>query len=112
MPYLIQDLCNRARIPLNDDDDDDTNRRYPDATKLLPYAKSALETALRIRPDLFIGVYATSDFSALALTDAFPIEGQFLQVFADYITARVEGVDDEHMDSGRARRYYELFLAG
>jgi len=111
MAYDIQALCDRARIPLNDDDDVDANRRYPDATKLLPYAIASLETGLRKRPDLFLGNF-TADYSTLALTDPFPLEGKFLQVFADYITARVEGVDDEHMDQGRAKRYYDLFLAG
>jgi len=108
MAYTVQNLLDRARIPLNDADKD----RYTDADKLLPYAKAGLETAFRKRPDVFFGQYTALDFSTLVVGAAFPLPNEYLQVVSDYITARCEGVDDEHMSMGRAKTYYELFLAG
>ncbi|MGH8910018.1 MAG: hypothetical protein ACRD0K_26870 [Egibacteraceae bacterium] len=105
--YLIQDALDRARFPLNDVDGD----RYTDVV-LLPIARGGLEGVFRKRPDLFFGQYDALDFSALAVTDPFPLEPYYLQVLADYITARAEGVDDESMSSGRAQTYYTLFVAG
>jgi len=110
MPYTLQDALDRARFPLNDDDGD----RYPD-TRLLPVVKGAFETAFRKRPDLFYALLTTVpplDFSALVATDPFPLADEYLQVISDYVTARAEGVDDEHMSTGRAANYYNLFLAG
>jgi len=110
MAYILQDVLDRARFPLNDDDAD----RYPDA-RLMPVVKGAFETAFRKRPDLFFALLTDVpplDFSAMVVGEPFPLPDEYLQVIADYVTARAEGVDDEHMSTGRARNYYELFLMG
>ena len=51
MPTM-QEVCDVARIPLNDDDKD----RYADAT-LLGYLNTAFRRAYVVRPDLRFGQY-------------------------------------------------------
>lgn len=108
MAFTFQQLIDKARIPLNDVD----KVRYVD-TELLDYARDAYLMTYRHRPDLFIGMFAAlPSFSAFGLTSAFPLDDMYLPVVADYITARAEYKDDEHVVSQRAAQMMAMFGAG
>lgn len=104
MPTM-QELCDRARIPLNDASKD----RYLDAD-LLGFGNAAIRRAYQLRPDLKFGAYAT-DYSDLALTGTFPLPSYFLQPVADYIAGRMNTVDDETANGERAVVLMQLFEA-
>ena len=95
MAYTMQQLVDRARLPLNDADKD----RYTDAN-LLAYAVDGLTLACNKRPDLLIGNWSLT-FNALVLGDTFPLSNRYFPIVQDYITARAELWDDEHTDSAR-----------
>lgn len=109
MSFTIQQLVDKARIPLNDDDKD----RYSDA-KLLTYAQDAYLMILRHRPDVLVGSFsAPTAWSALALGSTFPyVDDVYFPIIADYITGRAEMVDDEHVLSGRATAFITMFGGG
>ena len=106
MALTYQSVVDQARIPLNDAD----KVRYPDAD-LLSYANNGMLTLMKRRPDLFIGQFATLPTGQNVLTDAFSLGAEYVQTISDYVTARAEMGDDEHVDSGRAALYVQLFGA-
>lgn len=99
----MQDLCDLARIPLNDDG----QARYPD-TEMLKYANAGIGAVYKLRPDLKFGSYS-SEFAPLALGGTFPLPSHYLQVMADYIGFRCETKNDEAANMGRAGAYMEIF---
>jgi hypothetical protein len=109
MAFTFQQVADRARIPLNDSD----KVRYPDS-ELLTHAVDAYLLLRRYRPDLFITSYtALPDFNTLTLTSPFPgADDHLLPAVADYVTARAEFKDDEHVLKERAQLFYQLFSAG
>ena len=109
MSFTIQQLVDRARVPLNDSDKD----RYSDA-QLLVFAQDAYLSIVRHRPDVFIGGYATLPlWSSLGLTTAFPSIGdEYMPIIADFITSRAEMLDDEFVNSGRAAQFMTMFGTG
>ena len=102
MAYTMQQLVDRARIPLNDSAKD----RYTDAT-LLGYAIDGLERAVAKRPDLLIDNWGAA-YNAYVLATTFPLSNRYFQILADYVTARAQLVDDEKVDEGR----FAVFMAG
>jgi hypothetical protein len=106
MAFTYQSVIDLARIPLNDAD----KARYSDAD-LLSYANHGLLTLLKRRPDLFVGSYSSLPDGEKALTDSFPLPVQYVQTIADYVTGRAEMSDDEHVNSGRAAAFAQLFGA-
>jgi hypothetical protein len=92
----MQDILDDARRPLNDAD----KTRYPDVN-LLAYANAGLRTLRLKRPDLFFGQYATP-FTSTLVTDVLPIDDIYRPALADYVTARAESIDDEHVNSAGA----------
>lgn len=107
MPLTMQEIVDRARIPLNDSDSVDANRRWPDA-ELLKHAKSALQTLLLKRPDLFFGSIATFSAEALVIGSAFPLGEGYAPPVIDWVTARAETKDDESVSSGAAASFFSL----
>ena len=109
MSFTIQQLVDRARIPLNDSAGD----RYTDA-ELLGYAQDAYLMMRRHRPDILLGNFdAPTSWSALALGTNFPyVDDEYLPVIADYVTARAEFKDDEHVVAQRAQAFLAMFGAG
>lgn len=99
----MQEVVDRARIPLNDADKD----RYSD-DDLLGYANAGIARAYEIRPDLKFGAYGTP-FSPLSLSGTFPLSYGKLQTIADYVTFRAETADDEHVNSNRAIAFNAMF---
>ena len=106
MPFTYQSVVDLARIPLNDAD----QARYPDSTLLL-FLNHALLQILKRRPDLFIGQFDSPLQGQNGLADAFPLPAEYVQTIADYVTARAEMTDDEHVNSGRAGVFLQLFGA-
>lgn len=108
MSFTFQNLVDRARLPLNDA----AKVRYPDS-ELLSYAVDAFLLLRRYRPDLHIGDWTIDNWSTLALGTTFPnIPDEYLPVIADYVTARAEFKDDEHVVAERAQAFYALFTSG
>lgn len=104
MAFTYQDVVDLARIPLNDEDKD----RVKDSN-LLTFANHGVMELVKRRPDLFIGQYQTLPTGQNALTDTFPLDAQYVQLVADYVTARASSVDDEFINSGRAALFMQLF---
>lgn len=108
MSFTFQQLLNRARVPLNDAD----KARYPDS-ELLTYAQDAYLMLRRYRPDMFHSTWVLPDWSAFTVGTTFPAApDEYLPAIADYVTARAEFKDDEHVVAERAQAFYQLFMAG
>ena len=103
MAFTYQSVVDLARIPLNDA----AKARYDDAT-LLSFANNGMLTLTKRRPDLFIGSYASLPDGQKALTDVFPLPGEYVQTLADYVTGRAETTDDEFANSGRAALFLQM----
>lgn len=103
--YTMQQVIDRARIPLNDADKD----RYPDED-LLVYGNEALAILRRRRADLFLGNLA-GGMPALNLGDLLPFDDAYLPAVADYVTARAETRDSEEELISRATVFFGLFSA-
>jgi len=101
--YTMQQVIDRARIPLNDAD----KHRYPDAD-LLVYGNEALSILRRQRADLFLGNLA-GGFAALDLSDLLPFDDAYVPAVADYMTARAETRDSEEELLNRATVFFGLF---
>lgn len=104
MPLSYQSIIDLARIPLNDED----KTRYSDQA-LLSFTNQGVLQILKHRPDLFIGEFNNLPDGERVLTDAFPLRPAYSQTVADYVTARAEMADDEHVSSGRAALFMQLF---
>lgn len=74
--------------------------RYTEPERI-GFVTDALNTIKNVRPDLFLGQYGTS-IGPLALGDPLPIEDQFFRPVVDYVIARCETKDEEHVVSARA----------
>ena len=103
MPTTVQEIINKARVPLNDD----SKLRWPDA-ELLNYYNDALKVLRVRRPDLFFGTYSTP-VDDQSVGDAVPIEGQYHPALCDYVTARAMFKDSEEAAQGAATSFYTLF---
>ena len=102
-----QTVLDLAREDLNDDAKD----RYTDA-QLMKHANDGTDEMLGLRPDMFIGFFSldmVTNGAQYATTDTLPFDGRFKRVLADYIVARAEMKDDEHVVSGRASLMAQLF---
>ena len=99
----MQTVIDLARIPLNDNG----KVRYLD-TVLLGYANSGIKLLRQKRPDIFFGKYGTP-VTDLALSDAFPIDDDYRQPIADYVTARAHSTEDEASLVAKAQSFFSLF---
>ena len=73
--------------------------RYPEGERI-GFVVDALQMIRNARPDLFIGKF-TSPIGTLTLASALPIDEQFFRPIVDYVIARCETKDAEHIESGR-----------
>jgi hypothetical protein len=97
-----QNIIDQARLPLVDA----AKVRYTD-TDALAYLNFGLMFLRGKRPDLFIGSLS-GDMTALTLAGTVPIEQQYHQALADYVTARAETHDDETAMNERAKDFFSL----
>lgn len=107
MAFTVQQVIDRARIPLNDA----TKARYSD-TELAGYANDAYYMLRRYRPDFFLGLWASLPAS-LAAGEEFPgVDLMYLPSISDYVTARAEFKDDEAVIAQRAQAMISMAIAG
>lgn len=107
MAFTVQQVIDRARIPLNDA----AKTRYADSEMAI-YANDAYYLLRRYRSDLFLGQWTTLPAS-LALTDTFPsVNIMYLPSIADYVTARAEFKDDEAVIAQRAQAMLAMAISG
>ncbi|MEP6606489.1 MAG: hypothetical protein ABJA60_10290 [Nitrosospira sp.] len=106
MAFTYHSVVDLARVPINDVNKD----RYADSVLLL-FANHAMLQIFKRRPDLFVGKFANIPDGERSLDDAFPLPAEYVQTVADYVTARAEMTDDEHVNSGRAAAFMQLFGA-
>lgn len=98
----VADVLNSAKQTLNDED----QVSYTEAEKI-SFVVDALQSLRNMRPDLFLGTYATS-IGALTTTSILPIHDQFFRPIVDYVIGRCETKDAEHITSGRAELMLKL----
>lgn len=103
MPYTMQQVCDRARTPLNDAAKD----RYSDP-QLLDWANDCVKVLRRERPDLFFGQFEALP-GDLAFAGTLPVPDEFFPAVSAYVTGMAETVDDEHVNRGRADLFLKLF---
>ncbi len=105
MAFTVQNAADDARLTLNDAQ----KVRYPD-TELLTYANMAYQLLRRFRPDFFVGNYSNGALpTLLGLTDTFPVDDMYRPAIADFLIARAESKDDEHIVQQRAQAFFQLF---
>lgn len=95
MARTVGEVLTSAYGTLNDTD----RARYTEP-EALGFVVDALNMAKNVRPDLFLGKFSTS-FGTLTTTSALAIDEQFFRPIVDYVIARCETKDAEHVDSGR-----------
>ncbi|OGT02160.1 MAG: hypothetical protein A2143_00760 [Gallionellales bacterium RBG_16_57_15] len=106
MSYIVQNVLDKARIPLNDAD----KARASDTT-LLSFFNDAVLLLRNKRPDIFMGQFLSLPEN-LAVGEVFPLPSEFVPPVADYITARVESGNDEAVLTERATMFFNLFKGG
>lgn len=102
----VQQVLDQARIPLNDA----AKLRYSDAELLIHFNAGLRQLRLK-RPDLFYG-RLQQPMEAVSEDAAFPLPSELANALADYVVARAETVDDEHINSGRAQMFLQLATEG
>lgn len=103
MAKTMQQLCDKARIPLNDAD----KARHSDP-ELLGFANDGIQILRSKRPDLFFGTFTTA-LTDKALGDSFPLDETVFPAVCDYVTARAESKNDESVLEQRATLFFSLF---
>lgn len=107
MAFTVQQVIDRARVPLNDA----AKTRYSDS-ELTVYANDAYYMLRRYRSDIFLGMWASMP-NSLGLSDEFPnVDTMYLPSIADYVTARAEFKDDEAVIAQRAQAMLAMAIAG
>lgn len=96
MPRTVGEVLTSADGTLND-----IGRvRYTQAERI-GFVVDALQFVRNIRPDLFIGAFTTS-IGTLTISSNIPLDDQFFRPIVDYVIARCETKDADHVASGRA----------
>jgi hypothetical protein len=99
----VQQIIDLARRPLNDAD----KTRYPDADALRELNQGMRQLRSK-RADLFISTLTTA-YVDLIVSDTLPLDDSIQQPLADYVTARLLGVDNEEKIQQKAVAFYTLF---
>ncbi len=117
MSYQIQDVLNRARLDLNDATTAPVTGsaitpRYADAD-LLNYVNDGISKAVVMRPDLNYDNYGTGTYFTVPLvaTSTFPLPNEYLAGIAIYTVFRVQSGDDAFVDTARADKALQLYIA-
>jgi len=108
MAFTMQEVVDKARKPLNDTDKDRFSDNDTAAfNDLLGYANDGILLLRNKRPDLFIGLFSALP-EKLAIDAAFPLPAEYVPAVVDYVVARAESHDDEHVISERAALFFQL----
>lgn len=94
----LQDGATLARTDTNDTDSTAYRVTDPEMTR---HANAALLVLFNRAPHLWHGQYDATPNNLAVLGDPFPLEPQWLRVFADLIVALIETKDDEFTLSQR-----------
>lgn len=100
MPFTTASLLERAREILQDD----AGTRYTDS-QLLLHARDAVVLVRTLRPDLFVGSYATPLPTSFTVDDTVNLPDQFFVATAEYVAGMAEMRDDEFAVDGRAMTF-------
>jgi hypothetical protein len=73
--------------------------RYTESERI-GFVVDALNTIKNMRPDLFIGQFGTP-IGTLTLVSPIPLDEQFFRPVVDFVIARCETKDEEHVVSAR-----------
>src|SRR3990172_618823 len=108
MSFTMQDLVDKAKKQFNEIEKD----RFSDGVAtlfndLLGYANDAILLLRNKRPDLFIGSFAALP-EKLSIGATFPLPAEYVIPVVDYVVARAELHDDEHVLSERATVFFQL----
>lgn len=90
--------------------DEQTPYRYPDAT-VRAGLNDGLATAYSMRPDLFIGAFASGPPRVTASTGELPLEPMYQSALVRYAAGWCELRDDEFTTDGRATVLRNEFVA-
>lgn len=93
----MQQLCDRARIPLQDD----AKTRYGDSV-LLGYGMDGLRLIENARPDARFGTLS-APLVELVLANNFPLDDFWFQRVADYTSARARCRSSEEVRSAQTQ---------
>lgn len=104
MAYTVGTVITRARAAIGDAD----GVRASTAT-CEGYVQDAIHTIRGARPDLFLSKHSTN-YTALASADAFPMDAQYLLPVAYFVGAMIEHQDEQSAD--RARGELLMKIAG
>lgn len=96
MPRTVAEVIASALLTVNDDKDQD---RYKNP-EIIGFVVDALNMIKTVRPDLFIGFFSTP-IGTLTTASTLPLDDQFFRPLVDYVIARCETKDDEHVLSAR-----------
>lgn len=96
MARTVAEVITSAKATLNDAD----AIRYPEPEQI-GFVVDALNMVKNARPDLFLGRFGVS-FGTLTSASALPLDEQFFRPIVDYVIARCETKDDEHVNNARA----------
>ena len=96
MARTVADVLSSADGTLNDTD----RIRYPEPERI-GFVVDALHYIRNVRPDLFVG-RLTTPIGTLISSSALPLDEQYFRPVVDYVIARCETKDAEHVTSARA----------
>lgn len=101
MAKLVSDVLTSVR----DTTQDVAARRAPDA-ELRRYVVDGLNAIKNERPDVFLGSW--SEIETVANGDSLPVSAQFFRPLVDYVIARAESKEAEHVLSARVELMLKL----
>lgn len=96
MARTVAEVITSAKGTLNDAD----LTRYTEPEQV-GFVVDALQMLRNERPDLFIGRFSTA-IGTLTTASVLPLDDQFFRPVVDYVIARCETKDAEHVLSARA----------
>lgn len=96
MARTVDDVLTSADGTLSDSD----RIRYPESERI-GFVVDALHFIRNVRPDLFIGRF-TTPIGTLTKTSDIPLDEQYFRPVVDYVIARCETKDEEHVVTARA----------
>jgi hypothetical protein len=96
MPRTVGEVLTSADGTLND-----VGRVRYTQTERIGFVVDALQFIRNQRPDLFLGGFATP-IGTLTPSSTLPLDDQFFRPIVDYVIARCETKDADHVVTGRA----------